>query len=79
MFLILHRHLLRPSNIPISHGSQLVASEKSLPKLDDGVLFRLPKECTFYRLGVLLDAALAQLGLLSEPQQICGEETRYRP
>jgi len=31
------------------------------------------------RLWVLLCAALAQLGLSSEPQQICGEETRYSP
>ena len=67
-----------PSNVPISHGSQVVGPEKSLPLAiairRGGVLFRLCVWSARSRLWVLLYAALAQLGLLSEPQQICGED-----
>ena len=45
--------MLGPLNVPISHENQVVGSEKSLPrlKLNGGVLFRLPMECTLKTLG----------------------------
>jgi len=78
---ILYRLLLGPLNFLIIQGSQVFGPDKSLAwqYLYGGVLFKLRMECIRSRLFVLLYAALAQSGLLSEPQQICGEETRYHP